>query len=404
MKYLLKDGYIVDGTGEKGYTGDVLIQDQRILEVSKTPISSEDAIVINCTGKAIAPGFIDAHSHQDWYVWGKNEWLATECFLRQGVTTYITGNCGDGIAALKKDSPYIDAIAGHLPGTEMTEKELTWRTYPEYFDVLKRKGLRQNMAILCGHAMTAFSILGGIPGNSSTSEDDKAEIKRLLAEAMDDGCKGLSFGLAYRPASFLSDEEIRDVAQLAIDRDKVITVHGRVYKAYAPQLYGEDMSVPHNVRWLSSFLEKFRDSGAKLQYSHLIFSGRKAWETYDTMFEMFDHMAETGGMDLGFDYYPYSEGTVDMTPMMPKMFYEKLQSDQGIWTDRDWAHEFEKELLSLYEKYGIEPDDLAICDPVCAELEEFKGVHLGEMSRQRGVSFAQNLLDIYRYSKGSCSL
>ncbi len=404
MKYLLKNGYIVDGSGADGYIGNVLIQDDRIQKIFTTEVLVPDAIVIDCTNKVIAPGFIDAHSHQDWYVCGTNEREATECFIRQGVTTYVTGNCGDGIAGFPKDSPYINDIAGHLPGAQLTDKELTWRTYPEYFDFLEKRGLRQNMAVLCGHAMTAFSVLGGLPKERITPKRELDTIKGLLADAMDAGCKGMSFGLAYRPASFLTDKEMREIAQLAIDRNKVITVHGRVYKAYAPYLYGDDMKTPHNVRWLRDFLQLFRDSGAKMQYSHLIFSGRKAWESYDCMFEMFDEMIQNGGMDLGFDYYPYSQGTVDITPMMPASFFTYLKDHVDPWNNTEFIQCFEREVAKLYEKYGIEANDLGICAPGCKELEAYKGMRLGDMSQQRNVSFGQNLLDIYRLSRGSASL
>ena len=84
----------MDGTGEEAYQGDILIEGNRIQEVSAVPITVSDCKVLDCAGMAIAPGFIDAHSHYDQLVCLPNELDYTEPFIRQGVTTYVAGQCG----------------------------------------------------------------------------------------------------------------------------------------------------------------------------------------------------------------------------------------------------------------------------------------------------------------------
>ena len=93
MKTLLKNGTIVDGSGGKPYVSDVLIENDKITKIAKD-IDAADAEVIDCTGLTVAPGFIDAHSHNDFFYDYDDAERFYEPFIRQGITTQITGNCG----------------------------------------------------------------------------------------------------------------------------------------------------------------------------------------------------------------------------------------------------------------------------------------------------------------------
>ena len=116
-KTLLKNGCIVDGTGKPRFTGDVLLGGNKILEVSYHPPNTDpegiahgvvdyDTIgceVIDCTDKVIAPGFIDIHSHMDWFLVSNDKPEFTDPFVHQGITSFVAGNCGYGAAGFKKD-------------------------------------------------------------------------------------------------------------------------------------------------------------------------------------------------------------------------------------------------------------------------------------------------------------
>ena len=99
---LLKNGLIVDGTGSKAFKGSLLIKSHKIEKVIKEDVRF-DGNTIDCTGKVIAPGIIDMHSHMDWVLPASDRHDLTTPFTRQGVTTFIGGNCGYGIAGFKKD-------------------------------------------------------------------------------------------------------------------------------------------------------------------------------------------------------------------------------------------------------------------------------------------------------------
>ncbi|MDL2289605.1 hypothetical protein LJB83_02455, partial [Clostridia bacterium OttesenSCG-928-F22] len=390
---LLKNGLIMDGTGEKAYQGDVLIKDGKVY-VSKTPIQA-DCPTFDCTGKAISPGFIDSHSHHDNFVAASNNEPLVEPFIRQGITTNIAGNCGYSAAGVVANSPTRkDGVV--FAAKEEGKYELPFSTYAEYFDYLRKVGLQQNMAMFAGHGTAMTSVTGLTPKGASTPEQ-KQQIAALLNEGMDAGCKGISFGLGYRPGDFIPDSEVREISELAIKRNKLISVHSRILGSNAPKLYGTDFSIPHNVRWHKEFLELFRDSGARLQISHLLFVGRKAWPSYDQMFEMFDDMVDNGGMDLWFDMYSYIQGGTSIAIRMPQFFYDNLPhiyEDESLWP------QLEKEMQAINEGRGILDHDVMLCDSLFDGYQDCKGMFMDEICEAKNISLAQLYLDLYKNSGG----
>ena len=133
---LLTNGLVVDGTGKAGYIGSVLISGDTIQDVAPGTLSAGGAAVIDCTGKVIAPGFIDAHSHMDWYlpVAGHEE-LKTP-FTAQGITTFVAGNCGYGVAGFQKGSTHMDLVNERTKGLFTVE----WDTMEDYFARVRQVG------------------------------------------------------------------------------------------------------------------------------------------------------------------------------------------------------------------------------------------------------------------------
>ena len=91
MRQLLKNARIYDGTGSEPYVSDILVEDDRIAKIAAN-IEDQADNVIDLTGKSIASGFIDAHSHNDWFAIRKDPLPYFSPFIRQGITSFITGN------------------------------------------------------------------------------------------------------------------------------------------------------------------------------------------------------------------------------------------------------------------------------------------------------------------------
>lgn len=390
----LKNGTIMDGTGSDSYPGNLLIEGDRIAAISRTDLAPEGCRTIDCTGKVIAPGFIDAHSHQDAYIYYTNDLEMTEPFLRQGVTTHVGGNCGLGPAGLMKNSPFRQEVFRRRPEF-MEENSAPWETYADYFDYLRKKGIRSNLATLAAHG-TALASIVGYNQKGPTSPENLKILESILNEGMDAGCKGISCGIAYAPGIHLPDQEFRQVAEWAKKRDKVIAFHTRTYSTELPEFYGDDYRIPHNVRWQKEFLELFRDSGIKLQLSHLIFSGRTAFDTFDQMMAVINEMTHAG-FDLWFDMFSYIQSSTYIMTMMPKFFMDHIPE---IYTDKSLWPQLEKEMEVNTVRKGKLPSDVIVCDPLIDDYQKYKGMTLDMVMKDRGMTATELYMDMYRRSNG----
>ena len=117
MRILLKNARIYDGTGADAFSGDILVEDERIAAVGNGLREDADK-VIDLTGLSVSSGFFDAHSHNDWFAIKKEPLRYLEPFIRQGITSFITGNCGLSAVGFDPDSPYVDKVGGGLCGPD----------------------------------------------------------------------------------------------------------------------------------------------------------------------------------------------------------------------------------------------------------------------------------------------
>ena len=389
-RILLKNGLIMDGTGEEAYQGDILIEGNRIQEVSAVPITVSDCKVLDCAGMAIAPGFIDAHSHYDQLVCLPNELDYTEPFIRQGVTTYVAGQCGYSPAGICGDYP----PSLLLPNDQGIGP---WNTYHEFFENMRGFGMRQNLAMLAGHT-TALSSAAGMTPQTPIPPADRKRTTTVLEEGMDAGCKGISFGLGYPPCKFMSDLEIREFAETAVKRGALIGVHSRVYNSAAPFLYGEEVSEPHNIRWHREFLGLFKNSGARIVISHMAFIGKASWLTYEPFFEMLNEYITDGGMDLWFDIYPYAMGAKNVGLLLIPFFYDHLPS---IYESKSLLAELQKRLAERFEDIGYPVSMMMLCNAYCGKYRPYHGMFLPDLLEKTGMSLAEFFVDLYRESKGA---
>ena len=229
---LLKNGLVVDGTGKKGFKGSLLIHDRKIETISTNEINVAGQ-VIDCSGLVIMPGIIDAHSHMDWYLPIKGHDELKLPFTAQGVTTFVAGQCGYGVAGFRKNSPFMSRITPRTKGLFPIE----WDSMTQYFAHLKKNKMTQNMMVLAGHGTTRTSIRGF--NAAPLNREEMKEMLLLLEQAMDEGAAGVSLGLQYEPGIFTTANELREVAKLVKRKNKILTVHLRAYSALCPGISDE---------------------------------------------------------------------------------------------------------------------------------------------------------------------
>lgn len=190
---IIRGGTIVDGTGAAGFTGDVAVKDGLIAAVGTVPGSADT--VIDATGKIVAPGFVDIHTHYD----GQATWdqeMAPSSW--HGVTTVIMGNCGVGFAPAKPDRHewLISLMEGveDIPGTALAEgMTWDWETFPEYLDALEKLPRTVDVGTHVPHGAVRAYVLGDRekPGAVPT-EDDIAEMARIVEQGVRAGALGFS--------------------------------------------------------------------------------------------------------------------------------------------------------------------------------------------------------------------
>ena len=390
---LFKGGYLVDGTGSKGYTGDLLIKGDTIEQVSQEPIQI-DCPTIDCAGKITAPGFIDMHSHMDWILPIPGREDLKSPFTAQGCTMFIAGNCGFSPAATLKDSPYNEllSLGGRVPF------DITWSTMEEFFTYLDQTGLSHNMATLAGHGISRASICG-----MKSDPLDPTEMKQLLGlleEAMDQGAIGVSFGLGYEPGIFANNDEIREVARMVARKGKLITVHAKAYSALSMAYEITADGPPHNVLSLREMIDIARETGVRLQYSHLMFAGSNSHSTYQQCLDVLDE-ARQQGIDVMTDTYPYHCGNSVINVFIPAWFLADLPRH---YHDADALKRVEEEIAFVSQALGFGFDDIQISHAGHPELNQYNGLFLSEIAEKCDITPFQVVMDFSEKTGGQAAV
>jgi N-acyl-D-amino-acid deacylase len=315
MRTLLRDGLIIDGEGEPAFRGSLILNGEKIEGIVRGEAPAEfDGATEDCRGKAIAPGFIDAHSHNDWYAARKDPIPYFRSFAEQGITTQISGNCGFSPFGYQRDTAHLSLLGSGL--FQMGDASGDFASFGAWKEeAAKRTPL--NLAPLQGHG----SIRIGLAGyeNRPLSDEELRLRDAKLEESFDQGVHGLSFGLMYEGDRYARPDELEGAARVVAKRGGILTVHGRACSAastsYSPPFGGR----PHNLRALDEMIELTRRTGVRLQYSHLIFVGTSSWKTVEESLALIDS-ARAEGLDIAYDLYSMTFGVSVITVVLPNWY------------------------------------------------------------------------------------
>ncbi len=392
---LLKGGLIVDGTGTAPYPAHLLIRAGKVQRISRKPLRTT-GIVIDCAGRVVAPGFIDAHSHLDWHIGIKGHDELKYPFLAQGITTVVGGNCGSSVAGLRAGSIWRAQAQSSLLRNGLPQAQSD--TVTEFAERLAASGASHNIALLAGHGSTRSSIRGNDP--SPLHPYETKELLWLLENALSQGARGVSLGLQYEPGMFAREDELREVAQLVKRKGKILAVHLRAFSALAPgyrvRLFGE----AHNLIALREMLDLARATGVKLQVSHLIFVGTRTWRTAEAAIAMIDK-AIAEGVDVRFDTYPYHCGASVISVVLPSWF---LARGKAAYEEPASLRRLRREIKLVERLLGFGPQDIQVTNTLDPDLAEYNGRFLHEIARVRRMGPVDMLIDIARRSGGQAKV
>lgn len=263
---VIRNGLIVDGTGTKGFLGDVAIKGERISKID-TKISEKGLKEVDASGKIVIPGLIDPHVHEEWICMADG---AYELFLKQGVTTVVNGNCGHSIVPGPKEN-IIDYYFGNgLMSTKQRDQYKEsfpdWNDFEGYAKGVEAKGTNLNFVTLLGHGTIRWSVMGGAFDRPPTESEAK-KIEEILRHNMEQGAWGISFGLDYVPSRYADTDELVEVAKIIESYDGTAAAHLR-----------------HTIgikEATDEFIEVGKRSGVKIQVSHLKPTCPEAFESVE---------------------------------------------------------------------------------------------------------------------------
>jgi len=206
---LVRNGSLIDGTGAPARPADVAVEGDRIVAVGPR-LRGEATRTIDATGQAVAPGFIDMHSHSDLFYFACP---SAESKVRQGVTTEVVGMCSFSQAPLRSDQR--EVVQGWAGGIGAS-LDLRWETFAQYLDALRTIRPSVNVAHFVGHGALRIAAMGFEARPAGA--DDLRAMQRLLGQAMDAGAFGFSTGLVYAPSAYSDTEELIALAKSIASR------------------------------------------------------------------------------------------------------------------------------------------------------------------------------------------
>jgi N-acyl-D-amino-acid deacylase len=258
---------IVDGTGNPWFYGAVAIKNGRIVKVGRVD-SAKAAQVIDAQNKIVAPGFIDVHAHSENVFDHPN----AENFIRMGVTSFITGNCGGSVTDVR-----------------------------EFLGRYKTKPLAINVGTLIGHNSVRSKIVG--LDNRAPTADEQAQMEQMVEQAMKDGAVGLSTGLIYQPGTFAKTEEVIGLAKAA-------SKYGGVYASHIRD------EGTHVVKAIEEAINIGEQANMPVEISHFKISSKKLWGQSKTTVGLVN-AARQRGLNVTVDQYLYTASSTSLDARMP---------------------------------------------------------------------------------------
>ncbi len=300
---IIKDGLVYDGSGGEPFEADVAVVQDSIVAIGKIR-SDRGREVLSAKNLAVSPGFIDAHDHSDI---GLIVNPKAESVTHQGITTLVSGNCGD--------SPFPVAEQTYEEERERIKSvygvDLNWKDMAGFFSRLEAGGISLNYATLVGHG----SIRGAAMGfeDRPPTPQELARMIGLVEEHIRSGAFGLSTGLEYTPGSFARPDEIVELCRAA----------ARLGGLYATHMRDEGDGL---LESLEESISAARLSGTRLQISHFKAAYPRNWAKLGDALVRIER-AQSEGIDIYCDRYPYIAAATSLS------FYFPMWAKEGTTQD-----------------------------------------------------------------------
>jgi N-acyl-D-amino-acid deacylase len=294
---LFRGATVYDGTGAAGRRADVAVADGRIVSVGDSHPGELVGRVVEADGLALAPGFIDLHSHADMtlpaFPGAKNS-------ISQGVTTEVVGNCGFSPAPVSLDPALAEQLHAYVAGIG-PDLDWSWLDFGSYLQRLDDARPAVNVVPLVGHGTLRIAAMG--MEDRAPTPIELASMAAQLEAALNGGAWGMSSGLVYPPGAYAVTDELVAIGGALRARDAIYASHIRNEGERLVQAVDEAISIGERL-------------GVRTQVSHLKASGRANHGRIGEAIARID-TARSSGQRVTCDVYPYTAGSTFLSQVLP---------------------------------------------------------------------------------------
>jgi N-acyl-D-amino-acid deacylase len=288
---VIKNGTVIDGSGDKGYMSDIGIKDGKIYVIDDN-ISGYYSSEIDASGQIVAPGFIDILSWASGPIVYDGDVQSVVC---QGITTAIFG---EGWSM----GPVNEAVREEM---QLMWKEYNisydWKTLADYLKFVEKQGTSVNIASFVGATTVRLYVIGN-EDRSATPEEMK-QMKELVRLEMEAGALGVASSLVYTPAFYADTEELIELSKTAAE-------YGGLYISH---IRGEGADL---IKALEELITITKEAKIPAEIYHLKAAGKKNWNKLDDAISLIEE-ARKKGLDITADIYPYTAGATGLDAMLP---------------------------------------------------------------------------------------
>jgi N-acyl-D-amino-acid deacylase len=332
---IIRNGKIIDGTGNSWYYADVAVKNGKIALIQKN-IASPASKTIDAKGLIVAPGFIDVHAHIETGIF---EMPTADNYIYDGVTTVITGNCGNSADNLRQFFYRIDSMKTSV-----------------------------NIASLAGH--NTIRRLGMGLDNRMAAPAEQQKMEELLAQAMKDGAAGLSTGLIYLPGMYSDGKEVIGLAKIAAQFNGV----------YASHIRNEENAV---IDAINEAINIGKEANIPVQISHFKVSGRANWGRSKETLPLIE-AARKQGYDVTIDQYPYTASSTNLGVRLPDWALAGgTDSLKKRISDPEQHKKIIADMLQLQKKYKYKDYSYAYVAMHTADTS-LNGKNISEINKIKG--------------------
>ncbi|QJP34681.1 D-aminoacylase [Nonlabens sp. Ci31] len=373
---LIKNGQIIDGSGQPSYVGDIAINADTIAAIGNLK-NAKGRQEIDATGLVVAPGFINMLS---WATESLIEDGKSQSDIRQGVTLEVFGE-GWSMGPVTEAS--IKAIREIGYGNIVYDFE--WETLGEYLEFLTKKGVSPNVASFVGATTLRINTVGF--EDRAPTDEEMEQMKSMVKKAMEEGALGIGSSLIYAPAFYASTEELIELCKVASAYEGMYISHMR---SEGNQL----------LESLDELIRIADEANIRAEVYHLKMAGKDNWNKFDAVVSKIDS-ARAAGLDITTDMYTYTAGGTGLNATMPPWVQE---GGYEKWAERLQDPKIRKQLIkemttptNEWENYmmAVESyDDMLLVGFKNDSLKYLTGKSLAEVAEMRKTSPEETAMDL----------